>query len=309
MTLSIQILGTSAARPTVDRNVSATVINRDGELLLFDCGEGTQRQLMKYGAGFTMNHIFFTHVHADHILGLPGLLSTFGLQDRRDDLHLYVPRGGGGTIRHLLGLGFLQFMSYKIVLHSVSPIHDDVRKGKGYNIFSFPVIHRDNTSVGYILQEHDRPGAFNVQRATDLRIPQGPAWGRLQRGESVENVEGHLIDPAAVMGPSRPGRRIVLTGDTKATSATVDAARNADVLVHDSTFLHADKAKADRTMHATALECGELAAKAGVGLLLLTHFSSKYANAEDMMVEAKQAHPYTIAAWDGFKMDVPFRGE
>src|SRR5690606_15183984 len=214
--IRVTFLGTAASRPTVGRNVSAILINREGELLMFDCGEGTQRQMMRFGTGFTVRDIFVTHMHADHFLGIVGLLRTMGVQRRQEPTARWAPVGGGAFLRDAVNLG-VERVSFGIEIHELEPDHRVERDG--YDIIAYRTQH-GGRSLGYVLAEHQRRGRFNPERARELGVPEGPLFGKLHRGEPVE-VNGRIVRPEDVVGPPRPGRKIVYTGDTRPTRRTV----------------------------------------------------------------------------------------
>ena len=301
--LSITLLGTGAACPSVERNVAALALAREGETLLFDCGEGTQRQMMRYGTSFAFREIFFTHYHADHMLGVTGLMRTMGLQDRTAGVTLYGPRGAGRLLGAAIGLG-IERNRFPIDIVELQA-GDRIRRDE-YDILVFPTDHRADT-VGYALAEHRRLGRFNPERARELGVPEGPLWGRLHRGESVELPDGRRINPAEMVGEPRRGRTVVYTGDTRPSLAVVEAARGADLLVHDSTFGEEERERAIETGHSTAAQAAEVAREAGVRQLVLTHISPRYTrDAPELLAEAKAVFPDSIVARDGLTVDVAF---
>src|SRR2546426_1187498 len=236
--LSVTFLGTSAARPTVERNVSALALVREGETLLFECGEGTQRQMMRYGVSFALSEIFFTHFHADHFLGVIGLIRTLGLQARVEPMRLYGPRGAKKVLGQAIELG-VERVPFKVEIEEVKPgttlrTTDDGRR-EGYEIQVFGTEHGGG-SVGYALREHERRGRFDVEKARASGIPEGPLWGKLTKGEPITLPNGPTFQPSDFVGPKRPGRLVVLTGDTRPCAAVVDAAQGADLLIHEATF-------------------------------------------------------------------------
>ncbi len=306
MSLRVTFLGTSGAVPTTQRAPSAIMINREGDRLLFDCGEGTQRQMMRYGTGFSVSAIFVTHLHGDHILGIPGLIQSWSFNGRTEPLSIYCPRGTEHEIESLLSIGG-HSPSFRV---DVVPVASDAvaLETDEYVIRTFKTAHH-TTSVGYVLVEDDRPGRFDRQKAeTELNVPPGPAYGRLHAGESVELDDGRVIDPEQVVGEPRPGRRVVYPGDTRPTDATVRVASDADLLIHDATFGddHADRAV--QTGHSTGREAGEIAARANAKRLALTHISSRYAgDASRIRREAREAYSGEVfIATDGQQLDVPF---
>jgi len=305
MSLALRLLGTSASRPTVERNVSSVAVVREGETLLFDCGEGTQRQMMRYGVSFSLRDIFFTHFHADHLIGVVGLLRTMALQGRTEPLRLWGPRGATRTIRRAEEFG-MDRLSFTLEVKELEP-DQCIERGE-YDIVPFAADHRGARAVGYALVEHDRKGRFNPDLARELGIPEGPLWGEIHRGRNVTLNDGRVIEPTVLVGPARPGRRIVITGDTRPSPATVAAARGADLLVHEATFGDEEAARAVETGHSTAREAAEVARDAGVGTLLLTHFSARYSrDAGDLGREAREVFANTLVGKDGFEVEVPYR--
>src|SRR6185503_1564849 len=224
--LTVTFLGTSAARPTVERNVSGLAIHREGETLLFECGEGTQRQMMRYGVSFALSEIFFTHFHADHFLGVIGLIRTLGLQTRTEPMVLYGPKGAKKVLGQAIQLG-VERVPFNVDVIEVKPgdVLRETGKGKRetYGIHVFGTEHGGG-SVGYALREHERPGRFDPDKARGAGVPEGHLWGKLQRGETVELADGRKVSADGIVGPKRPGRLVVFTGDTRPCAAVVDAA-------------------------------------------------------------------------------------
>jgi ribonuclease Z len=306
MSLSLTFLGTSASRPTVERGVSSIALTREGETMLFDCGEGTQRQMMRYGVGFTLGDLFFTHFHTDHYLGALGLLKTLALQGREEPLRLWGPRGAQALFKRAEGLGN-EKLTYPLIITEVEPDTPILRKG--YSIRPFAVEHRQGAAVGYALVEHERLGRFDPEQAKSLGIPEGPLWGRIHKGESVTLPDGRVIAPSELVGPTRPGRTVVITGDTRPCAATIQMSHHADLLVHEATFGDEEAPRAAETMHSTAREAGTVAQMAKVKTLVLTHFSARYSrDASDLGREAREAFTgELLLAKDGLTVDVPFR--
>ncbi len=304
--LSLTFLGTSAARPTVERSVSSVVIAREGESLMFDCGEGTQRQMMRYGVGFALSDIFFTHFHADHYLGVIGLVRTLSLQARTEPLTLWGPSGATQHLGGLLQVG-VERATFPIEIEELSP-GDKVARG-GYDVEVVAVEH-GRGAVGYALREHTRLGRFDPDKARALGIPEGPLWGRIHRGESVELDDGRIVDSSELVGPSRAGRLVVLSGDTRPCARLVAAADGADLLVHDATFGQDEKDRAEDTGHSTAVEAAQVALAARVKRLILTHVSARHSvNAKELEEEARSVFPEVVVAKDGMVVEVPFPDE
>jgi ribonuclease Z len=305
MALSLRFLGTSAARPTIERNVSSIALLREGEAFLFDCGEGTQRQMMRYGITFNLDDVFFTHFHTDHMLGIVGLLRTMSLQGRTNPLRLWGPPGAERMIKRAESLGS-ERLAFGLEIRDLNPA--DAIPRKGYLIHTFALEHRGPPSIGYVIAESERRGRFNPELAAQLGIPEGPLWGRIHRGESVTLDDGRVIDPSALVGETRPGRKIVITGDTRPCAATILAAEDADLLVHESTFGDEEAERAVETGHSTAREAAQVAKMAGVRRLILTHVSARYArDAGELEQEARSVFPETRVARDGLEVEVPFR--
>jgi ribonuclease Z len=300
--LDLVFLGTSASMPTARRAPAAILLRRGGERLLFDCAEGTQRQLQRSIVGLPeIEEIFLTHLHADHVLGLPGMLKTFALRGREEPgLTVYGPRG----LRELFGnlKPFLGRLPYRLTTVELAP-GDLVERGE-YRIEAFAVDH-GVSAVGYALVEEERPGRFDVDAADALGVPAGPERGMLQAGDPITLADGRVITPDAVVGPARPGRRIALTGDTAPAPSVIQAAYHADLLVHEATFGHDDKDRARETLHATAAEAAEVAKLAEVKLLALTHFSPRYAGGE-LVREARAIFSETVAPRDFDTIEIPF---
>jgi ribonuclease Z len=301
--IRVIFLGTAAARPTVGRNVSSLAVLREGELLLFDCGEGTQRQMMRYGTGFSVTDIFFTHTHADHLLGLTGLLRTMGLQGWTAAVRLWGPVGAAGVLHDAVHLGH-ERVPFDVVINEVEAGTAIPRDG--YDIVAYRTNH-GTRAIGYAIVEHERLGRFHPETALALGVPEGPLFGKLHRGESVI-VDGRTITPDEVVGPARPGRRIVYSGDTRPCRSTVDIARNADLLIHDATFCEDEADRARTTFHATAREAADVARAAGAQRLVLTHISARYAD-DPRALEREARHVFrnVTVAYDGLEIEVPYR--
>jgi len=301
--LSVTFLGTSASIPTIDRNVAGLAVQREGETLLFDCGEGNQRQMMRYGVGFTFREIFFTHYHADHMLGVTGLLRTLGLQDRSAPVLLYGPKGAQRVLGAAISLG-IERNKFPVEILEVKP--GDRLPRDEYDVVVFETEHRADT-VGYALVEHPRLGRFNPDRARELGIPEGPLWGELHKGRTISLPDGSTVRPADLVGAPRRGRALIYTGDTRPHLAVIEAARGADLLVHEATFGGDEQERAQETGHSTAAEAARVAAEAGARRLVLTHISSRYnRDTAELLAEAKAVFPETVIARDGMTLDVPY---
>jgi ribonuclease Z len=307
--LSVTFLGTSAARPTVERGVASIAVQREGETFLFDCGEGTQRQMMRYGVSFALSEIFVTHYHADHFLGILGLLRTLGLQGREEPFTLYGPRGAARVLGRAVELG-IDRSPFPITIEEVTP-GDRLERGD-YVLEVFTVAH-GRSAVGYAVREHQRLGRFDPDKARALGIPEGPQWGQIHRGESVEVGEGddkRIVDPTELVGAPRSGRLLVYTGDTRPSEEVVRVADGADLLIHEATFEHEERERARDTDHSTAVEAAQVALAAGVRKLALTHLSARYsASPRVLLEEAQTVFQETVVARDGMTIEMPFRDE
>jgi len=303
MDLTIRFLGTSASRPTVERNVSSIALRRGGETLLLDCGEGTQRQMMRYGVSFNVGDVFFTHMHADHILGVIGLIRTMALQGRTDPMRLFGPPRSERLLRQAVSLGSDR-QHFPISFAEMTPGEPVQRDG--YQIIPFPVEHGGALALGLALVEERRLGRFNPDLAREMGIPEGPLWGRLHRGETVTLPDGRVVTAESLVGPERAGRRVVLTGDCRPSDVTVEMAHEADLLIHEATFAQDELALALETGHSTAREAATVAARAAVRRLVLTHISSRYSrDAHELAEEARAVYPDTVVARDGLEVEVP----
>ena len=292
-------VGTAGSAPTAGRGLPATLVRRGGDRLLFDCGEGTQRQLLRSIGLVDLEEIFLTHFHADHFLGLPGMLKTFGLRGRETPLTIYGPPGLRAlfeTLRPVIGQ-----TAYDVSLVELEP--NAPLERDGYLVAPFKVDHRVG-AYGYVLIEEDRPGRFDEDHARELGVEPGPDFGRLQRGEPV-SVDGLEVKPEEVLGEIRRGRKLVLTGDTAPADATRAIAHGADLLVHEATFTNEEADRAAETGHSTARGAAELAAAAEVVLLALTHVSPRYP-AEELRAEAREVFDATIVPRDFDRVEIPF---
>jgi ribonuclease Z len=297
MDLSLFFAGTGGSVPSARRGLPAVLMRRGGERLLFDCGEGTQRQLLRSIGLADIDCVFVTHFHADHWLGLPGMIKSFALRDRERPLRIYGPPGLNelmASTRFIYG----RRLPYELTFAELAPaeaVHYD-----GYRVAAVPVSHRSASAYGYVVVEDARPGHLDPQLAERLGVRPGPDFGRLVRGEVVNGVK-----PEQVMGPTREGRKIVLSGDTSPCEALVIAAHEADVLVHEATFVEEEAERARLTGHSTVRQATELARKAQARLLVLTHLSSRYAGGE-VQREARAEFASTEVPRDFDTIDVPF---
>jgi ribonuclease Z len=259
--------------------------------------------MLRYGVTFALGEIFFTHFHADHFLGVTGLMRTLGLQGRTEPLRLVGPRGAKRLLAQALSLG-VERQAFEAEIVEVEP--GQVVARPGYELRVFAVEHGGG-AVGYALVEDERLGRFDPERARALGVPEGPLWGKLQRGQAVELPDGSRVGPETIVGPRRPGRKLVYSGDTRPCAATVEAAGGADLLVHEATFGEEERERAKETAHATAREAAEVARAAGVRRLALTHLSARYSRDPSTLVdEARAVFPETVVAKDGLEIEIPF---
>jgi ribonuclease Z len=298
--LDLVFLGTSGSLPTAQRAPAATLVRRGGERLLFDCAEGTQRQLLRSTVGLPeLTDVFLTHYHADHFGGLPYMLKTFALRGREVPLTVHGPPGLADlftSLRRIFGR-----LSFDLALVEIPPGESLDRDG--YRLDAFATAH-GVPGIGYALVEHVRPGRFDVEAADRLGVPP-QLRGALQRGETVA-IGATTVRPVEVLGPPRPGRTVVLTGDTAPAATVVQAAHEADVLVHEATFCEDERERARETMHSTAAEAAEVARLADVRLLALTHLSNRYSG-RDVAQEARTVFASTVVPRDFDVIEVPFR--
>jgi ribonuclease Z len=305
MSLRVTFLGTGGAIPTTERAPSALFVNREGDRLLFDCGEGTQRGMMRFNTGFGIDRLFVSHLHGDHVLGIPGLVQTLGFNDRTEPLTVHCPPGTAADLDDLIHAVGHQ-PGFPVRVEPVAP-GEVAFETDEYAVSAFETAHRTR-SQGYVLAEDDRPGRFDRPRAEELGVPVGPAFGRLHAGETVELEDGTVVEPDQVVGPPRPGRTLVYTADTRPRERTVEVAADADLLVHDATFADEMADRARDTAHSTGREAGEIAQRAGADRLALVHVSSRYAgDASPIRREARRAFDgECLLPDDGDRIEVPF---
>lgn len=303
--LSITFLGTSGSWPTAECNVSATALKRGKEVILFDCGEGTQRQFqMSPVSHMQVSKIFLTHHHGDHTFGIPGYLKTMALNERQDPLDIYGPPGTLRLMGKFLDIAPIR-NSYLVRVHEMEPnvpLHFD----EGYTITAADGDHSIR-NYAYALEEDVRPGRFDKTGALALGVPEGPAFRRLQLGQSVTTPDGKEVTPDMVLGPPRKGRKIAISGDTRPCGRIAELARDADVLIHEATYVHEEVELAKENHHTTAREAAEVAREAQAHTLWLHHFSPRYKDRSTHLVEARRIFPNTFLADDLTSTDVPFR--
>jgi len=304
MDLSVAFMGTGGPVPTALRGTASVLITRGGERLMFDCGEGTQRQLRSSVGLIQIDELYLTHFHLDHCLGLPGLLKTYDLNDRTEPLQLFGPVGLHRLLKDFSPL--IGRLGYHVEVQELEP--GDLVPHQDYEIEAFPVEHRTR-ALGYALLEDNRPGKLDADLAMKLGVDNGPDLGALQRGDSVEGSAG-TVTPEQVVGPERHGRIVVLTGDTSPCQATIEAAADADLLIHDSSFMTEDQDRAIETGHSTSAEAAEIAAAANVKMLALVHISARY-HVKASLQEAEANFKNVVAPRDFDLIELPFpeRGE
>jgi len=304
MSLHVVFLGTAGSVPTPKRALPAVAIQRKDELILFDCGEGAQRQMIQAKLGFhRKTKVFVTHMHGDHVLGLPGLFQTMALLDRKRKLEVYGPVGIRAFIEAIRKT--VQFaLTFPIEVTEIEDT-DVVCEEKEYEVHSLSVDHVV-PSLAYALIEKPRPGKFNPKRAKALGVPEGPLWSRLQHGSAVKLPNGRVVKPEEVVGAPRPGRKIVYSGDTRPTRELVRLAENADLLIHDATFDDQLKDRALEDGHSTPSQAAETAKEAGVKRLILTHISARYENQTLLEKQARKVFPRADVAEDYLCVDIPF---
>jgi len=307
-TLQVYFLGTAGALPTPARNPSCIMVRRGTDTLLFDCGEGAQQQMMRARCGFTVNAVFVTHWHADHFLGIFGLVQTMSFNGRTEPLTIYGPTWVHEFVETVKKVGRFNL---KFTLDSVELAEGSWVRFDGYTVTAFAVSH-GMPALGYVLEEDPRPGRFDRERAIELGVPPGPLFGKLQRGETIrvtkDGTERDVL-PSDVMGASRPGRKVVYTGDTRPVPQTLAVhAKDADLLIHDATYDESEIKRAAEFYHATARQAGEAAAAAGVRTLALTHISSRYTDTAGHLNEAKSAFSGdVIVPDDRFMLEIGYR--
>jgi ribonuclease Z len=300
--LVVTFLGTSAAAPTTDRGLPALAIKREGEVVLMDCGEGVQRRVLSesLGLGSDMT-ILITHLHGDHVTGLLGLLQTMSLAQRRKPLNVVGPEKLLKWLEvtaKLLHIG----LTFPIRFSAAKP--GVVLRTGGFRIRAARAAHSVE-AFSYLVEEPGRPGIFYPERAKSLGVPEGKLWSRLQKGRSI-TLGGKRVEPFEVTGPPRPGRKIGYSGDTRPTARLARFFSGCDLLIFDSTFKNSDREKAIERKHSTSLEAADLARKANVRRLVLTHFSARYTSVSGLVREARMVFPNTIAASDGLSVEVAY---
>jgi len=295
-------LGTAGSIPTPERSLPAVTLLRRGELLLFDCGEGTQRQMIQAKVGFhRRTKVFITHMHGDHVLGLPGLLQTMALQDRERELEIYGPPG----IR-----AFVEAIRQTVQFALTFPIEISEVEGAGLvceeREYTVEAVWADHAipSLAYAFVEKPRPGRFHPEKALALGIPEGPLWSKLQRGLTITLSNGRTVHPEEVVGPPRPGRKIVYAGDTRVSKDVIKLTEGADLLIHEATFDDEMLERAQEDGHSTPSQAAEVAKEASVKRLILTHISARYGTPKPLLEQARKIFPQVEAAEDFMKIDL-----
>ncbi|MCX6686422.1 MAG: ribonuclease Z [Methanoregula sp.] len=306
-TLHVFFLGTTGALPTPQRNPSCIMVRRGSDTLLFDCGEGAQQQMMRARTGFTIDAIFITHWHADHFLGIFGLIQTLSFNGRSTPLTIYGPEWVHECVQTIRQVGKfnLGFPLESVELSDGAWVRFD-----GYTVTAFNAYH-GLPALGYLIEEDKRLGRFDRDRAITLGVPAGPFFGRLQRGEAItieKEGESRVVQPSDVMGAPRPGRKVVYTGDTRPIIQRLAIiGKDADLLIHDATYVDAEETRATEFYHSTAGQAGQAAAAANAKTLALVHISSRYTDAQLHIADAQKKFSGTVIAPDDLDMvDIPF---
>lgn len=305
MSLEVTFLGTAGSIPTRERALPAIAVRREGTLILFDCGEGVQRQMIKARLGFNRKmKIFVTHLHGDHIFGLPGLIQTMSLLDRTKKLEIFGPRG----LRDFLEavektvISALSFPIDVVEIEREGVVCEEIE----YDVQAVMANHVA-PALAYGFVEKPRLGKFHPGKAKELGIPEGVLWSKLQHGENVTLSDGQVIEPEDVVGPMRPGRRIVYTGDSRSSESIVRLSKDADILIHECTFDDELVERALEDGHSTPSEAARAAKKAKVKTLVLTHISARYKNPDLLLEQALKIFPNVVIAEDFMRIKVPLR--
>jgi ribonuclease Z len=302
--VKVVFLGTSGSIPTPQRGSPAIAVTRERDLILFDCGEGTQQRMFEAHLGFGRpTRIFISHLHGDHILGLPGLIQTMSLLGREQPLQIYGPRG----LRQFLAF-FISFFGEPNFTLEVGEIEEprEVCTGRGYTISAAPSDHSIE-GWSYALVEEPRPGKFHQEKALELGVPKGPLWKQLQQGKAVILPNSRAVHPDEVVEPPRPGRKLVYSGDTMPNDTLVELARGADLLIHEATFGDEMAEKAALDGHSTPSQAAEVARRAGVRELILTHISPRYVDLAPLLEQARRIFERTRIARDLMEVEIPLR--
>jgi ribonuclease Z len=300
--MKVIFLGTSGSTPTATRNLPAIVIKRKGELILLDCGEGTQQRMLQAKVGFRNIKIFITHMHGDHVLGLPGILQTMSLFDFQSPLQIFGPLGLKRFIE-----GIIETLKFKLTFPLlIQEIGEGIIvKETEYHIHAVWVDHSIPT-LAYALIEQERPGKFAPEKALSLGVPKGPLWSKLQQGENITLRNGRIVTPQDILGPLRRGRKIVYSGDTRPCGTIINLATDADLLIYEATFSDEYRELANENMHSTPSQGAQIAKEAGVAKLILTHISPRFDDMTIFLKEAKKIFPTTEVAHDLLAFEIPY---
>jgi len=306
LSLRVVFLGTAGSIPTPERGLPAIALQRKGELILFDCGEGTQRQMIRAKVGLhRKTKVFVTHMHGDHVLGLPGLLQTMSLLDREKKLEVYGPPGIEA---------FVEAMKRTVQFNLTFPVEAyEVReagvvcKEQEYEVQAVWADH-ETPSLAYALTEYPRPGRFHPEKARMLGVPEGPLWSELQHGRAVKLPRGRTVEPKEVLGPQRPGRKIAYSGDTRPSKDLVKLAEEADLLIYEATFDDELQDRAQEDGHSTPSQAAKVAKEAKAKRLVLTHISSRYRDPGILLEQARKVFPKVSIAEDFMKINIPLSG-
>lgn len=302
--MKIIFLGTGGSMPTKERALTSIAIRLNGEILLFDAGEGTQKQMTETNVSpMNLDTIFISHFHGDHFLGIPGLIQTMSLMNRERDLKIYGPPGTEDRITQLLKIPIYD-LKFNVRLKDLKP--GEKESFEGYSIETAETNH-SIPGIAYALIEDERPGKFYPEKAKELGIEPGPKYSRLQKGETIELPDGQKIEPSQVMGPPRPGRKVVYADDTRPSKEIIKLSKKADVLIHDGTFGGELKEEAKIGGHSTVKDAAEIAKKAEVEKLILTHISPRYTNTPELEKQAQEIFPNSIFAKDFMELDVDLK--
>jgi len=302
--MELIFLGTSGSIPTVQRGIPSIALKRDREILLFDVAEGTQRQMaIAHISPMKVSAVFITHLHGDHFLGLAGLVQTMSLLFRTAALDVYCPAGERGRLETYLKIAHYT-LTFEVRINELSP-GEEIRRN-GYRIMTSEANH-PVPSLAYAFAEDDRPGRFDMGKAEALGMKSGPDFSKLKAGLSVKLKDGRTVRPEDIMGPPRPGRKIVYTGDTKPSEQIVKLAKGADVLIHDCTFSDELADMADENSHSNPAKAADVAIRADVRQLVLTHISPRYDDDTVLLEQAKKVFPNTVVARDLLVIEIPLR--
>lgn len=307
MSLTVIFLGTAGSVPTTRRALPAILVRRKGEYIMFDCGEGTQRQMIKAKLSFHRKmKVFITHMHGDHMLGLPGLIQTMSMMNRERPLQIYGPRGIGdflNAVKQTVQFG----LTFPVEIYELAE-NGIVCEEKEYMVRAVWAQHVIS-SFAYALIEKPRPGKFNPEKARKLGVPEGPLWSRLQHGEAVKLPNGRVVKPEQVVGKPRMGRKIVYSGDTCPFNDLTRLAENADLLIHDATLDDSLAEKATEEGHSTPSQAAETALKAKARQLVLSHISARYRDPRILLEQARKIFPNTVVAEDFMRIEIPLPKE